>query len=347
VWEWVCESPIDRDRLFRGSFRRLGATATVASPTRRYSSSTSSPPGQVHSTGIYTTDEFVLRCFSPLLSRSSSGGSVLSGRHTDPRPLDPPLVLPFACVKDACVDKVDQLPTWSGWLLLASSPVRRRPSKVAGLRFGVLVRSRSRTVCSILGTRIGIRHEKECKVTVRITALILVRGRWGVFFFFSYTNRNWSLSAIRYSGAPSRPVSRLSFPSWVIPSYFYDGGEICVSISKKWLPESLAGILLISDSSVTGFRFFCLAKAAKWMRWAGESVSGSKILPAFRVRQSQSRSQTDLFDVSEFRLVEFTYVELRTFSEFIIRMREVFNLASHNAVMLILLNILLQIDRVW
>jgi len=28
--EWVCESPIDRDRLFRGSFRLLGATAAVA-----------------------------------------------------------------------------------------------------------------------------------------------------------------------------------------------------------------------------------------------------------------------------------------------------------------------------
>lgn len=44
-------------------------------PTARRSSGTSSPPlpEQVHSTGIYTTDEFVLRCPAPLTSCSSSG----------------------------------------------------------------------------------------------------------------------------------------------------------------------------------------------------------------------------------------------------------------------------------
>lgn len=120
---WVFESPIDRDRLFRESFRWLdasaAATAPGASPARR-SSGTSSPPfpGQVHSTGIYTTDEFVLRCPTPLSPLAPLRGYCAIWRTHGSR--YPPRV----CVKDVRVDKVVLLPTWSwsDWLLLASAP---------------------------------------------------------------------------------------------------------------------------------------------------------------------------------------------------------------------------------
>lgn len=102
---------------------------------------------------------------------------------------------------------------------------------------------------------------------------------------------------------------------------------------KKLSLGSLAGILLIGDSSVADFHFFRLAKAARRMRWAGESVSGSRILPAFRVRQLQSRGQTDLLDVSKLRLSTLLYVSSSIFQICNHRMREVFHVTSHNTVM--------------
>lgn len=114
---WVYESPIDRDRLFRGSFRQLSATAAVAVAAvlpQLVAIAAALPPllGKcIQQVSTQPMSLCYVAALSPLLLLF--GGSILSGGHTDPRPLDPPLVLvlPFACVKDACVDKVDQLRT--------------------------------------------------------------------------------------------------------------------------------------------------------------------------------------------------------------------------------------------
>lgn len=235
---WVFESPIDRDRLFRGSFRRFDAAVVAApvSPTRR-GSSTSSHPGQVHSTGIYTTDEFVLcssvlslppfthsLSFSPCFSCSSSGvpcylvGTLIR------------LTPPTRFIKDACVGKVDELPTWSGWLLLASTP-----STVEGC--WSLLR------CFRLSAPLAeIRHldrcdTEECEVIARIVAPILARDRWGVLL----CKRRLLLLV---QGPVSDFVAGRNL-SWVFPSYFpshfNDGKEVCVSVNERWSAAFLTG----------------------------------------------------------------------------------------------------------